>query len=197
MQTDLEYMFNLFYLNNNMVNQLRNLDIPEWDIHWNKNPSAHSYIPFIKNINHKNLLFGWMSSKFNVPRDNIENAISTSCTLLKGLDSKMDEKYVSEMLSSVFPDRYEQLLTLFQKTKSFSKFINHINPLLYSDIIKWLVKIFNSNDLTSFGCCCSIPPVVKLPQPNHSFSVDQLRSMPKIGQGIRSYDHLKSIMGEK
>lgn len=194
MEKNIEIMFKFRDINNNMVNQLRNIDYPSWDIVWNKNPTAHYFVPQMI-PEKKALLFSWLSSK--VSDTNYEEMIDIACTYLKGLDCSMNNGLFKELIESYPTEAKEYLYELYSQYGTFSYFVLKLNDSHLPILSKFIISKFTDKELRMHGCMCTVKPPSASPSHSSTLSLEQLKSIPRLGPGIRSMDRLRAIMGEK
>lgn len=199
MEKTLDVMYKIRNINMFMENKLQSLQVDKWNNYWYKNQNLHAFLPNLKNEEKKQRLFKWISDFFQIPEENHENNIAMACSYKKGIDIVMNREKVENMINSLSIDDKQSLLTLFNEQKTFMKFLNSVNPSLLPEIFSYISKNVKESEITAYGCCChsSFEPSLQSPFHSSSLSLDQLKSIPKLGPGIRSMDKLKAIMGEK
>lgn len=196
MEKNIEIMFKFRDINNNMVNQLRNIDYPSWDVVWNKNPTAHYFVPQMI-PDKKRLLFSWLAPKFEVSDTNYEEMIDIACTYLKGLDCSMNNNLFKELIESYPTEAKEYLYEVYAQYGAFSNFVLKLNDSHLPILSNFIISKFTDKQLRMHGCMCTAKPPSSSPSHSSTLSLDQLKSIPRLGPGIRSLDKLKAIMGEK
>jgi hypothetical protein len=199
METILDVMFKLRNINMYMENKLQSMEVEKWNTHWYKNPNLHAFLPHFTNSEKRERFFNWLSMTFNIPAENHIHNISMACSYKKGIDIVMNREKVENMINSLSFDDKQSLLTLFNEQKTFMNFLSGVDPSLLPEIFEYISKNVKESELTAHGCFCNFQPPSSITSPSHSstLSLEQLKSIPRLGPGIRSMDRLRAIMGEK